>query len=123
MDCLFSFLGFFLRDGGYERMNLIVGWCSLCSVGSGSAGIESTQQNGVTKSRFSELWLDEDSLFNLDDEGRTEKQQCAVATSNIIRNFSFMPDNEVIMVQHRHCLETAFQCIEDHLVGENTYKL
>ncbi|KAL3030948.1 hypothetical protein AAZX31_02G001800 [Glycine max] len=91
---------------------------ALGSTGSGSAGIESTQQNGVTKSRFSELWLDEDSLFNLDDEGRTEKQQCAVATSNIIRNFSFMPDNEVIMVQHRHCLETAFQCIEDHLVED-----
>nr|KYP76708.1 hypothetical protein KK1_020960 [Cajanus cajan] len=87
-------------------------------VGSGSAGIESTQQNGVTKSRFSELWLDEDSLFNLDDEGRAEKQQCAVAASNIIRNFSFMPDNEVIMAQHRHCLETAFQCIEDHLVED-----
>lgn len=29
-----------------------------------------------------------------------------------------MPDNEVIMVQHRHCLETAFQCIEDHLVED-----
>ncbi|XP_040862176.1 armadillo repeat-containing protein LFR isoform X1 [Glycine max] len=87
-------------------------------VGSGSAGIESTQQNGMAKSRFSELWLDEDSLFNLDDEGRAEKQQCAVAASNIIRNFSFMPDNEVIMAQHRHCLETAFQCIEDHLVED-----
>ncbi|XP_027366281.1 armadillo repeat-containing protein LFR isoform X2 [Abrus precatorius] len=87
-------------------------------LGSGSAGIESTQQNGMTKSRFSELWHDEDSLFNLDDEGRAEKQQCAVGASNIIRNFSFMPDNEVIMAQHRHCLETAFQCIEDHLVED-----
>lgn len=92
----------------------------MCSVGSGSAGTESTQHSGVTRSRFTELWLDEDGLFNLDDEGRAEKQQCAVAASNIIRNFSFMPDNEVIMAQHRHCLETAFQCIEDHLVGEDT---
>ncbi|KAJ0975608.1 hypothetical protein J5N97_017573 [Dioscorea zingiberensis] len=25
-----------------------------------------------------------------------------------------MPDNEMIMAQHRHCLETVFQCIEDH---------
>lgn len=91
----------------------------MCSVGLGSAGTESTQHSGVTKSRFTELWLDEDGLFNLDDEGRAEKQQCAVAASNIIRNFSFMPDNEVIMAQHRHCLETAFQCIEDHLVGED----
>jgi len=30
-----------------------------------------------------------------------------------------MPDNEVIMAQNRHCMETAFQCIEDHIVGEN----
>ncbi|MED6144133.1 hypothetical protein PIB30_012786 [Stylosanthes scabra] len=88
--------------------------------GSGSAttGTDSIQQNGVSKSRLSEVWFDEDSLFNLDDEGRAEKQQCAVAASNIIRNFSFMPDNEVIMAQNRHCLETAFQCIEDHIVED-----
>ncbi|KAL1367409.1 hypothetical protein HN51_021474 [Arachis hypogaea] len=85
---------------------------------SATTGTESTQQSGVTKSRLSELWFDEDSLFNLDDEGRAEKQQCAVAASNIIRNFSFMPDNEVIMAQNRHCLETAFQCIEDHIVED-----
>lgn len=64
-----------------------------------------------------EWWFDEDGLFNLDEEGRAEKQQCAVATSNIIRNFSFMPDNDLIMAQHRHCLETIFQCIEDHETG------
>ncbi|XP_057428624.1 armadillo repeat-containing protein LFR [Lotus japonicus] len=88
-------------------------------LGSASAGTESTQQSGgATKSRFSELWFDEDGLFNLDDEGRAEKQQCAVAASNIIRNFSFMPDNELIMAQHRHCLETAFQCIEDHIIED-----
>ncbi|KAF5205111.1 Armadillo repeat-containing protein lfr [Thalictrum thalictroides] len=62
----------------------------------------------------SEWWFDEDTLFNLDEEGRAEKQQCAVAVSNIIRNFSFMPDNETVMAQHRHCLETVFQCIEGH---------
>jgi hypothetical protein len=102
-----------------ERMSHIVGYCSLCSLGSGSASTESTQQNGTTKPRFSELRFDEDGLFNLDDEGRAEKQICAVAASNVIRNFSFMPDNEVIMAQNRHCMETAFQCIEDHTVGEN----
>ncbi|KAJ3696996.1 hypothetical protein LUZ61_000701 [Rhynchospora tenuis] len=58
-------------------------------------------------------WFDEDGLFNLDEEGRAEKQLCAIAASNIIRNFSFMPENETIMVQHRHCLETIFQCLED----------
>ncbi|KAJ9182197.1 hypothetical protein P3X46_006220 [Hevea brasiliensis] len=39
----------------------------------------------------SEWWFNEDGPFNLDEEGRAEKQQCAVAASNIIRNFSFMP--------------------------------
>lgn len=77
--------------------------------------------NNLTKTRPSEWWLDEDGLFNLDEEGRAEKQQCAVAASNIIRNFSFMPDNEVIMAQHRHCLETVFQCIENYVTGENCF--
>ena len=76
-------------------------------------------QKNTNKLRPSEWWLDEDGLFNLDEEGSAEKQQCAVAASNIIRNFSFMPDNEVIMAQHRHCLETVFQCIEDHITGGN----
>ncbi|KAK7243150.1 hypothetical protein RIF29_37937 [Crotalaria pallida] len=85
---------------------------------SGTTGTESAQQNGMTKSLFSELWFDEDSLFNLDEEGRAEKQLCAVGVSNIIRNFSFMPDNEMLMAQHRHCLETVFQCIEDHMLED-----
>lgn len=86
---------------------------------SGSSISEASVQKNTTKLRPSEWWLDEDGLFNLDEEGRAEKQQCAVAASNIIRNFSFMPDNEVIMAQHRHCLETVFQCIEDHITGGN----
>lgn len=57
-------------------------------------------------------------MFNVDEEGRAEKQQCAVAASNIVRNFSFMPENEVVMVQHRHCLETIFQSLEDQNTGE-----
>ncbi|KAJ6430145.1 hypothetical protein OIU84_021537 [Salix udensis] len=81
----------------------------------------SVQKNGA-KCRPSEWWYDEDGLFNLDDEGRAEKQQCAVAASNIIRNFSFMPENEVIMAANRHCLETVFQCIEDHTTGEDLIK-
>lgn len=56
-------------------------------------------------------------MFNNDDEGRAERQQCAIAASNIIRNFSFMPENEIIMVQHRHCLETIFHCLEDQNRG------
>lgn len=59
-------------------------------------------------------------MFNLDEEGRAEKQLCGVAASNIIRNFSFMPDNEVIMAQHRHCLETLFLCLEDYVTGRTT---
>ncbi|CAK7327149.1 unnamed protein product [Dovyalis caffra] len=75
---------------------------------------DASVQKNAAKVRPSEWWCDEDGLFNLDDEGRAEKQQCAVAASNIIRNFSFMPENEVIMAGNRHCLETVFQCIEDH---------
>ncbi|XP_022979388.1 armadillo repeat-containing protein LFR-like [Cucurbita maxima] len=63
-------------------------------------------------------WLDEDGLFNRDDEGRAERQQCAVSASNILRNFSFMPENESIMAQHRHTLETVFQCVEDHITED-----
>ncbi|KAH7522224.1 hypothetical protein FEM48_Zijuj07G0115700 [Ziziphus jujuba var. spinosa] len=87
-------------------------------LGSGSSVTEASTPNNVTKSRPSEWWLDEDGLFNLDEEGRAEKQQCAVAASNIIRNFSFMPENEMIMAQHRHCLETVFQCIEDYVTED-----
>ncbi|KAL6292112.1 hypothetical protein ACE6H2_000254 [Prunus campanulata] len=87
--------------------------------GLGSSSQEASVLSNVTKLRSSsEWWLDEDGLFNLDEEGRAERQQCAVAASNIIRNFSFMPDNEVIMAQHRHCLETVFQCIEDYLTED-----
>ncbi|WOL19259.1 armadillo repeat-containing protein LFR [Canna indica] len=67
----------------------------------------------LKKQRSIDWWFDDDGLFNVDEEGRAEKQQCAVAASNIIRNFSFMPDNEAVMAQHRHCLETMFQCMED----------
>ncbi|KVH91278.1 armadillo repeat-containing protein LFR [Cynara cardunculus var. scolymus] len=85
----------------------------------GSASVsEASVQKKATKSQPSEWWLAEDGLFNLDDEGRAEKQQCAVAASNILRNFSFMPENEVIMGQHRHCLETIFQCMEDHVTED-----
>ncbi|GMP56243.1 hypothetical protein CsSME_00020799 [Camellia sinensis var. sinensis] len=81
-------------------------------------GTEASGRNGMTKTDPSEWCLDADILFNLDDEGRAERQQCVVAASNIIRNFSFMPENEVIMAQHRHCLETAFQCIENHITED-----
>lgn len=91
-----------------------MGECSHGSLGSGSA----MEANKVTKLRPFDQVLDEHGLFNLDDESQAEKQQCAVVASNIVRNFSFMPDNEHIMVQHRHCLETVFKCIEDHMTGE-----
>ncbi|KDP40261.1 hypothetical protein JCGZ_02259 [Jatropha curcas] len=84
-------------------------------LGSSSSITEASVLKNAAKLRSSEWWFDEDGLFNLDEEGRAEKQQCAVGASNIIRNFSFMPENEVIMAQHRHCLETVFQCIEDNI--------
>ncbi|XP_024517351.1 armadillo repeat-containing protein LFR isoform X1 [Selaginella moellendorffii] len=59
-------------------------------------------------------WWDEEGLFNLDEIGRAERQQCAVAASNVLRNFSFIPENEIHMAQHRHCLETLVCCMQDH---------
>uniref|UniRef100_A0A803MSW0 SWI/SNF-like complex subunit BAF250 C-terminal domain-containing protein n=2 Tax=Chenopodium quinoa TaxID=63459 RepID=A0A803MSW0_CHEQI len=72
-----------------------------------------SSQKITTRHRPTGWWFEEDGLFNLDDDGLAEKQLCAVAASNILRNFSFMYENEIIMAQHRHCLETVFQCIED----------
>ncbi|CAI0559339.1 unnamed protein product [Linum tenue] len=82
--------------------------------GSVSTASEALAMKNAAKGRSSEWWSDEDGIFNLDDEGRAERQQCAVAASNIIRNFSFMQENESVMAQHRHCVETVFQCIEGH---------
>ncbi|PIA45114.1 hypothetical protein AQUCO_01700570v1 [Aquilegia coerulea] len=86
---------------GFENEFKVMGWSKFGS---------KLSKNESSK----EWWFEEDGLFNLDEEGLMEKQQCAVAASNIVRNFAFMPDNEVIMAQHRHCLETIFQCIEDY---------
>ncbi|KAL2930492.1 Armadillo repeat-containing protein LFR, partial [Bienertia sinuspersici] len=79
---------------------------------SGPSIMDSSSQKVAPRHRPTGWWFEEDGLFNLDDDGRAEKQLCAVAASNILRNFSFMPENEVIMAQHRHCLETVFQCVE-----------
>lgn len=86
----------------------------LSRIRSVSDALTSEDKGDGTKSRGSDWWYDEEGLFNLDEEGRAERQQCAVAASNVIRNFSFMPDNESVMAQHRHCLETIVQCMEDH---------
>lgn len=87
------------------------------SAASGTSNKDPSAQKSTSKSRPSGWWFEEDGLFNLDDEGRAEKQQCAVAASNIIRNFSFMAENELAMGQSRHCLETMFQCLEDYVTG------
>lgn len=97
--------------------DLNFGWSSDGSVGFGPT-TEASPQIRTTKTHPTEWWLNEDGVFNLDEEGRMEKQQCAVAASNIIRNFSFMVEYETVMAQHRHCLETVFQCIEDHITGD-----
>ncbi|CAA0383383.1 Armadillo repeat-containing protein LFR [Arabidopsis thaliana] len=86
--------------------------------GIGSSAAEALGKKSTGKHQSSQWWMEEDGLFNLDDEGRSEKQMCAIAASNVIRNFSFMPDNEVVMAQHRHCLETVFQCIHDHMTED-----
>lgn len=91
--------------------------CVRSSAGTGSSNDKILARRITTKPRPSVWWFEEEGLFNLDEEGKAEKQQCAIAASNIIRNFSFMPDNEVAMGQNRHCLETMFQCIEDYVAG------
>ncbi|KAF3677793.1 Armadillo repeat-containing protein LFR [Capsicum annuum] len=88
------------------------------STGSGSSNKETSVLKCANKLRPRAWSYEEDGLFNLDEEGRAEKQLCAVAASNILRNFSNMPDNEVIMAQHRHCLETIFQCLEDYVTED-----
>lgn len=97
-----------LSGFGQENMEKV-----YSDTGTASNDQSKTEESSVTKKRTASFWFDEDGLFNNDDEGRAERQQCAIAASNIIRNFSFMPENETIMVQHRHCLETVFQCLED----------
>ncbi|CAN6232265.1 unnamed protein product [Urochloa humidicola] len=97
-----------LSGFGQENMEKV-----YSDTGTTSNDQSKTEESSVTKKRSASFWFDEDGLFNNDDEGRAERQQCAIAVSNIIRNFSFMPENETIMVQHRHCLETVFQCLED----------
>eukprot|EP00252_Welwitschia_mirabilis_P022064 TRINITY_DN5848_c0_g1_i1.p1 TRINITY_DN5848_c0_g1~~TRINITY_DN5848_c0_g1_i1.p1 ORF type:complete len:483 (+),score=107.14 TRINITY_DN5848_c0_g1_i1:37-1449(+) len=85
----------------------------LSRVRSVSDALMSDDGGASCENRMSDWWYDEDGLFNLDEEGRAERQQCAVAASNVLRNFSFMPENETVMAQHRHCLETIIQCMED----------
>ncbi|KAL8171176.1 hypothetical protein V2J09_022980 [Rumex salicifolius] len=77
-----------------------------------------SSQKSITKRPSTDWWFEEDGLFNPDEDGRAERQLCAISASNIIRNFSFMPENEVVMAQHRHCLETLFQCIEDYNIED-----
>ncbi|KAL3634493.1 hypothetical protein CASFOL_021547 [Castilleja foliolosa] len=88
------------------------------SAGSGTSNKELLTLKNTAKPNPSGWWYEEDGLFNLDDEGRVEKQQCAVAASNILRNFSFMAENEIPMGQSRHCLETLFQCLEDYVTED-----
>ncbi|BBN19319.1 hypothetical protein MPTK1_8g09650 [Marchantia polymorpha subsp. ruderalis] len=75
---------------------------------------DESKSDGEGQKKASDWWWDEEGLFNLDELGRAERQQCAVAASNVIRNFSFMPENEQTMAQNRHCLETLVVCMEDH---------
>nr|XP_016494696.1 PREDICTED: uncharacterized protein LOC107813895 [Nicotiana tabacum] len=87
-------------------------WCWICScmwlLGANSATTgfrildmkDSSLRKSNTKSRPTHSWFEKDSLFILDEEEQGEKQQCAVAASKSSHNFSFMPDNEVIMRHH-----------------------
>lgn len=72
-------------------------------------------EDGADAVEAQEGWFwDEEGLFNLDEIGRHEKQICALAVSNVLRNMSFMPENEASMAQHRRCLEILITVLEDH---------
>ncbi|KAL8128887.1 hypothetical protein V2J09_018042 [Rumex salicifolius] len=90
----------------------------LTNRGSSSSEVDASSQKAIAKRPHTDWWFEEDGLFNLDEEGHGERQLCAAAASNIIRNFSFMPENDIIMAQHRHCLETMLQCIEDQQIED-----
>nr|XP_024396865.1 armadillo repeat-containing protein LFR-like isoform X2 [Physcomitrium patens]PNR38871.1 hypothetical protein PHYPA_019149 [Physcomitrium patens] len=78
-----------------------------------AAAERNAQGADATETKEGWCW-DEEGLFNLDEIGRHEKQICAVAVSNVLRNMSFMPENESFMAQHRGCLETLITVLEDH---------
>lgn len=107
-NCIFSGFGF-----EYETTNPNDPLVRLRSIQEGFNADDATADREGQRKDV-DCWLDEEGLFNLDEEGRAERQQCAVAASNVVRNFSFMPENEIFMAQHRHCLETLIQCMEDH---------
>ncbi|XP_073026969.1 armadillo repeat-containing protein LFR-like isoform X3 [Primulina eburnea] len=100
------------------RVRLLGMNTAVTGFGNGYETGDSVARPGTGSGSPSGWWFEEDGLFHLDEEGRAEKQLCAAAASNIIRNFSFMADNEISMSQSRHCLETMFQCLEDNITED-----
>lgn len=109
------YLKFSTGLGFIKSLRVNVFWCRTTPE-NWPAEDPATEENGSQKPL--DWWWDEEGLFNLDEIGRSERQQCAVAASNVIRNFSFMPENEAPMAQHRACLETLIVCMEDHEIGK-----
>ncbi|XP_073526584.1 uncharacterized protein [Phyllobates terribilis] len=104
----------FGKESGASGSNSTPSLNSCCCSGTSSSPLADLSSQKSTVKRLSiDWWFEEDGLFNPDEEGRAEWQLCAISASNVIRNFSFMPENEVVMAQHRHCLETLFQCVQD----------
>nr|XP_009805036.1 PREDICTED: uncharacterized protein LOC104250162 [Nicotiana sylvestris] len=105
-------IAFNSRNEAKKCQNEYRKWCWICScmwlLGANSATTgfrildmkDSSLRKSNTKSRPTHSWFEKDSLFILDEEEQGEKQQCAVAASKSSHNFSFMPDNEVIMRHH-----------------------
>ncbi|MCO5572866.1 hypothetical protein L7F22_026625 [Adiantum nelumboides] len=107
-SCVFSGFG-----SEYETVSAHDPLVRLRSIQEGLSPEDGTGDKEGSRNGF-EYWLDEEGLFNLDEEGRSERQLTAVAASNVIRNFSFMPENDVLMARNSHCLATLIQCVEDH---------
>ena len=72
---------------------------------------EKSHDNSEEAAQVDEFWWTEEGLFNMNEEERGEKHQCAVAASNVLRNFSFLPENEAQMLRHPQLVDCVVQWI------------
>eukprot|EP00850_Spirogloea_muscicola_P020214 SM000209S06393 [mRNA] locus=s209:169036:171609:- [translate_table: standard] len=61
-----------------------------------------------------ELAWQEAGLFNVDEEEHASRLQAAVASSNILRNLSFVPSNHASLIAESKFLECLLEILEAH---------
>ena len=70
------------------------------------------------EAQVDEFWWTEEGLFNVNEEERGEKHQCAVAASNVLRNFSFLPENEQQMLRHSQLVDSLVRYVAAFSTGK-----